>query len=178
MLHGNTLQALQRLVSTRALSAEDHAALQSAYLFLRRVENRLQMVSPEYEIIEEEEESLSLKRIVPIYPLTRGMTQRYLRRTINRCIDEYQDQLQDVLPVPIRNRFADWHDEITAWRHDFHAHPELMFEVHRTAGLVAERLRAFGCDEVVEGIGRTGVVGVIKGSTDYGGRVVGMRGQA
>ena len=77
--------------------------------------------------------------------------------------------------MPIRNRFADWHDEITAWRHDFHAHPELMFEVHRTAGLVAERLRAFGCDEVVEGIGRTGVVGVIRGRETGSGRVVGLR---
>lgn len=66
-------------------------------------------------------------------------------------------------------------DEITEWRRDFHAHPELLFEVHRTAGKVAELLRSFGCDEVVEGIGRTGVVGVIKGRASDSGKVVGLR---
>jgi amidohydrolase len=69
-------------------------------------------------------------------------------------------------------------DEVTAWRRDFHENPEILYEVHRTAKLVAERLRAFGCDEVVEGIGRTGVVGVIKGrGPDKGGsgKVVGLR---
>ena len=66
--------------------------------------------------------------------------------------------------MPIRNRYAELHPEITEWRQDFHRHPELLFEVHRTAARVAELLRAFGCDEVVEGIGRTGVVGVIQGS--------------
>ncbi|MGR3513794.1 MAG: M20 aminoacylase family protein [Paracoccaceae bacterium] len=75
--------------------------------------------------------------------------------------------------MPIRNRFAELQDEITAWRRDFHAHPELQFDVHRTAGVVADKLRAFGCDEVVEGIGRTGVVGVIKGKGP--GRCVGLR---
>src|SRR5690606_28135307 len=53
--------------------------------------------------------------------------------------------------------------EIAAWRRDFHAHPEILFDVHRTAGIVADKLRAFGCDDVVTGIGRTGVVGLIKG---------------
>jgi hippurate hydrolase len=66
--------------------------------------------------------------------------------------------------MPIVNRVAAMHDDIKAWRHDFHAHPELLFDVHRTAGAVAEKLMAFGCDEVVTGIGRTGVVGVIRGS--------------
>jgi len=65
--------------------------------------------------------------------------------------------------MPIRNRFAEMQDEIAAWRRDFHENPELLYEVHRTAGVVAEKLRAFGCDEVVTGVGRTGVVGVIKG---------------
>ncbi|MGZ8372803.1 MAG: amidohydrolase, partial [Rhodoplanes sp.] len=63
--------------------------------------------------------------------------------------------------MPIVNRIADQHAEITAWRRDLHAHPELRYDVHRTAGLVAERLKAFGCDEVATGIGKTGVVGVI-----------------
>ena len=65
--------------------------------------------------------------------------------------------------MPIVNRIADLHDEITAWRRDLHAHPELLYDVHRTAASVAEKLKAFGCDEVVTGIGRTGVVGVIRG---------------
>jgi hippurate hydrolase len=76
--------------------------------------------------------------------------------------------------MPIKNRFAELLPEITGWRHDFHAHPELMFDTHRTAGIVAEKLRAFGCDEVVEGIGRTGVVGVIRGRQPGSG-VVGLR---
>lgn len=77
--------------------------------------------------------------------------------------------------MPVKNRFAELLPEITAWRHDFHQHPELLFDVHRTAGKVAGLLRAFGCDEVVEGIGRTGVVGVIRGRTDTQGRVIGLR---
>ena len=77
--------------------------------------------------------------------------------------------------MPVKNRFAELLPEITAWRRDFHEHPELLFDVHRTAARVADLLRAFGCDEVVTGIGRTGVVGVIKGKTDTSGRVVGLR---
>ncbi len=77
--------------------------------------------------------------------------------------------------MPVKNRFAELLPEITAWRRDFHAHPELLYEVHRTAARVAELLRGFGCDEVVEGIGRTGVVGVIKGRSDSAGRVIGLR---
>jgi hippurate hydrolase len=77
--------------------------------------------------------------------------------------------------MPIKNRFAELLPEITAWRHDFHEHPELLFEVHRTAAKVAELCRSFGCDEVTEGIGRSGVVAVIRGKSDTGGRVVGLR---
>ena len=77
--------------------------------------------------------------------------------------------------MPVKNRFAELLPEITAWRRDFHEHPELLFDVHRTAGKVADLLRSFGCDEVVEGIGRTGVVGVIRGKTDSTGRVIGLR---
>ena len=77
--------------------------------------------------------------------------------------------------MPIKNRYAELHQEIIGWRHDFHAHPELQFNVHRTAAKVAELLRAFGCDQVVEGIGRTGVVGVIKGKSTSSGKVVGLR---
>jgi amidohydrolase len=78
--------------------------------------------------------------------------------------------------MPIVNRIADLHGEITAWRRDIHAHPELLYDVHRTAASVAEKLKSFGCDEVVTGIGRTGVVGVIRGSKpDDAGRVIGLR---
>ena len=77
--------------------------------------------------------------------------------------------------MPIRNRLAEMHPEITAWRRDFHMHPEVMYDVHRTAGVVAERLRGFGCDEVVPGIGQTGVVGVIHGRSTASGRVIALR---
>jgi hippurate hydrolase len=65
--------------------------------------------------------------------------------------------------------------EITAWRRDIHENPEILFETHRTSALVAEKLQEFGCDEIVTGIGRTGVVGVIKGKTDTKGKVIGLR---
>ena len=77
--------------------------------------------------------------------------------------------------MPTVNRFADFHDEITAWRRDLHANPEILFDVHRTAGIVADKLKEFGVDEIVTGIGRTGVVGVIHGNTNNSGRVIGMR---
>jgi len=77
--------------------------------------------------------------------------------------------------MPIKNRFAELLPEITEWRQDFHRNPELLFDTHRTAGIVADKLKAFGCDEVVTGIGRTGVVGVIKGKTDTTGNVIGLR---
>ncbi|MDB6176441.1 M20 family metallopeptidase [Paracoccus sp. Z330] len=77
--------------------------------------------------------------------------------------------------MPVKNRFAELLPEITAWRRDFHENPELLYEVHRTAGKVAGLLRAFGCDEVTEGVGRTGVVGVIRGRSDNSKRVIGLR---
>ncbi len=78
--------------------------------------------------------------------------------------------------MPVVNRIAEFHPEITAWRRDLHMHPELNYDVHRTAALVAEKLKAFGCDEVVTGIGKTGVVGVIKGRKPAGSRkAIGMR---
>ena len=79
--------------------------------------------------------------------------------------------------MPIVNRLADLQAEIAAWRQDLHAHPELQYDVHRTAATVADKLKAFGCDEVVTGIGRTGVVGVIRGSRSGGAarKVIGLR---
>jgi hippurate hydrolase len=77
--------------------------------------------------------------------------------------------------MPVKNRFAELQDEITTWRRDIHENPELLFETHRTSALVAEKLTVFGCDEVVTGIGRTGVVGVIKGRDTGSGKVIGLR---
>lgn len=75
--------------------------------------------------------------------------------------------------MPVINRIAEFADEVAAWRRDFHTHPELQYDVHRTAGRVAELLKQFGVDEVVTGIGRTGVVGVIKGRGP--GKTIGLR---
>jgi len=77
--------------------------------------------------------------------------------------------------MPVKNRFAEMHADITEWRRDIHEHPEVLFDTHRTSALVEGLLRDFGCDEVVTGIGRTGVVGVIKGRSDSAGRVMGLR---
>ena len=75
--------------------------------------------------------------------------------------------------MPVNNRIADRANEIGAWRRQIHSNPELLFDTHETAAFVAEKLRAFGCDEVIEGLGRTGVVGVIKGQGS--GRVIALR---
>ena len=77
--------------------------------------------------------------------------------------------------MPLINRFAETHAELTVIRRDLHAHPELQFDCHRTANIVAEKLREYGCDEVKTGIGQTGVVGVIKGKQNTSGKVIGLR---
>lgn len=77
--------------------------------------------------------------------------------------------------MPVKNRIADLHDEVAAWRRDIHENPEILYETHRTSALVADKLKSFGCDEVVTGIGRTGVVAVIKGRQDTSGRAIGLR---
>lgn len=64
------------------------------------------------------------------------------------------------------------HDAMRHWRHDLHAHPELGFEEHRTADKVAALLTSFGC-EVHRGVGRTGVVGVLKAG--HSNRRIGLR---
>jgi hippurate hydrolase len=66
------------------------------------------------------------------------------------------------------------HEGLTAFRRDLHANPELGFEEHRTAALVAERLKEYGA-EVTTGIGRTGVVGVIRGRGEHSARAIGLR---
>ncbi len=77
--------------------------------------------------------------------------------------------------MPIKNRFAELLPEITEWRRHLHENPEILYEVHETAAFVADKLRAFGVDEVVEGIGQTGVVGIIRGKSDKSGRGIGLR---
>ncbi len=77
--------------------------------------------------------------------------------------------------MPVKNRFAELQKEIADWRHDIHQHPEILFETHRTSALVKDKLKEFGCDEVIEGIGKTGVVGVINGQTNQSGKVIGLR---
>lgn len=76
--------------------------------------------------------------------------------------------------MPIINSVASFADEVAAWRRDIHTHPELDYDTIRTAGVVADKLKLFGCDEIVTGIGRTGVVGVIKGRLP-GDKVIGLR---
>jgi hippurate hydrolase len=76
--------------------------------------------------------------------------------------------------MPILNRVAEMQDEIAGWRRHLHTIPEILYEVHKTSAFVAERLREFGCDEVVTGIGRTGVVGIIRGNLGPG-DTVGLR---
>src|ERR1700743_2753825 len=80
--------------------------------------------------------------------------------------------------MPIVNRVADLHPEMRAGRRDIPQHPEWLYDVHRTAAFVADRLREFGCDEVATGLGRTGVVGVSKGRKKAGDgdlKVIGLR---
>jgi hippurate hydrolase len=75
--------------------------------------------------------------------------------------------------MPIINRIADYQDDMTAWRRDLHEHPELALQEVRTSGIVQEKLREFGVDEVHAGLAKTGVVGVIRGRGP--GRAIGLR---
>lgn len=76
--------------------------------------------------------------------------------------------------MPVLNRVAEMHDEVTGWRRHLHTIPELLYDVHQTAAFVEDKLRSFGCDEVVPGIGKTGVVGVIRGNLGAG-PTIGLR---
>jgi amidohydrolase len=77
--------------------------------------------------------------------------------------------------MPIKNRLAEMHAEITGWRRHIHANPELQFDVHETAAFVVDRLKEFGITDITTGIGQTGVVATIKGKTDTSGKVIGLR---
>ncbi|WP_313614436.1 M20 aminoacylase family protein [Agrobacterium sp.] len=76
--------------------------------------------------------------------------------------------------MPILNRAAEMQAEITGWRHHLHENPEILYDVFNTAAFVEEKLKSFGVDEIVTGIGRTGVVGIIRGKGENG-RVIGLR---
>mgnify|MGYP003326169699 FL=1 len=77
--------------------------------------------------------------------------------------------------MPVKNRFAELQKEIAEWRQDIHQHPEILFDTHRTSALVKDKLKEFGCDQVIDGIGKTGVVGVINGQTNQSSKVIGLR---
>ena len=74
--------------------------------------------------------------------------------------------------MPVINRIASFHKDMTAWRHDIHSHPETAFEEVRTADIVAEKLKSFGI-EVHRGLAKTGVVGVLRSGTSK--RAIGLR---
>jgi hippurate hydrolase len=76
--------------------------------------------------------------------------------------------------MPILNRASEMHDEITAWRRELHQMPEILFDTVKTAAFVEKKLRQFAVDEVVTGLGRTGVVGVIRGANGAG-PTIGLR---
>ncbi len=67
--------------------------------------------------------------------------------------------------MPVNNRIASMENELTEWRRDIHQNPDLAYKETRTASKVADLLRSFGVDEVIEGIGGTGVVGRISNGT-------------
>ena len=77
--------------------------------------------------------------------------------------------------MPVENWIADRIGELIEFRHDLHRHPELLYDLPRTAARVAAALRAAGVDEVHEGIGQTGVVAVLRGRTNVSGRAIGLR---
>jgi hippurate hydrolase len=76
--------------------------------------------------------------------------------------------------MPILNRAAEMQEEVAGWRRHLHQTPELNFDVFQTAAFVTEKLKAFGCDEVVTGLGKTGVVGIIRGRQGEG-STIGLR---
>ncbi len=77
--------------------------------------------------------------------------------------------------MPIKNRLAEMHDEITGWRRHLHTIPELMFDLPKTTAYVRERLAEIGITDVTTGIGQSGIVAVIEGRQNTSGKVIGLR---
>ena len=65
--------------------------------------------------------------------------------------------------MPIKNQFSELYEHIKSWRHHIHQNPELLYDTINTSKFVETKLKEFGCDEVINGVGRTGVVAIIKG---------------
>ncbi len=65
---------------------------------------RLQMVVPDFELIAEEDRTLNMGRIVPVYPLTKGITQRFMRKVIHEALENNIGQIRDVIPAAVRQR--------------------------------------------------------------------------
>ena len=77
--------------------------------------------------------------------------------------------------MPIKNQFSELYEHIKSWRHHIHQNPELLYDTIHTSKFVETKLKEFGCDEVITGIGRTGVVAIIKGKENKSGKVIGLR---
>ena len=77
--------------------------------------------------------------------------------------------------MPIKNQFSELYEHIKSWRHHIHQNPELLYDTIHTSKFVETKLKEFGCDEVITGIGRTGVVAIIKGKENKSGEVIGLR---
>ena len=77
--------------------------------------------------------------------------------------------------MPIKNRLAEMHAEITGWRRHLHTIPELMFDLPKTSAFVEDRLREMGITDITTGVAETGIVAVIEGKSDTSGRVIGLR---
>ena len=77
--------------------------------------------------------------------------------------------------MPIKNQFSELYEHIKSWRHHIHQNPELLYDTINTSKFVETKLKEFGCDEVITGIGRTGVVAIIKGKENKSGKVIGLR---
>jgi amidohydrolase len=101
------------------------------------------------------------------------MTQNILTRSIDR--PHFQSRPPELSFMSIDPTIQDLVAAAQIWRRDIHRHPELLYDLPRTAAFVAERLREFGCDEVATGIGRSGVVGTIRGRGAANGRAIGLR---
>src|SRR3546814_3604761 len=118
----------------------------------------------------------------------RGWAGRCLRRRrtparpLARCgrrpaLHKLASHPQEPLPMPVVNRIAEFHEEMTRWRREMHAHPETAFEEEWTSDFIAARLAEIGVDHIERGIARTGIVATISGRGGAGGsgRAVGLR---
>ena len=74
--------------------------------------------------------------------------------------------------MPIKNRFADLQNEMVSWRHDFHEHPELQFDLPRTTKKITELLKGFGVDSIKSEVGKGGIVAEIHGQKIDSGKAI------